>query len=296
MKRLLKNWKLKLTKPEILNSSKLCYSDIGGNREYYIVIGLLYLLVYLYNFIQIFFRGDGVIYIIGYSLPFLLFSILLFSKYKEKSDIFIDLILCLIIISFANTGEFSGFVFILLILFRIDNKKLSYILISSIIIAITINSIVINRSILSTFLILFLYLFLGFKSYNIIIKPFQELKSLLHFKDSVIDSITNKLEILGTPEYLSDSQIISKYGFLKYTGQNGDNPYRKLKDLRKLSEGHSNKSIGAENGVTELHQSKMFKIIKESLEPYNADEQILNNTHLIKLCIELGIIRVIIRV
>lgn len=231
-----------------------------------------------------------------FTLIFIVASILMITKLKHIVYNIFDYIFCIIFILTSPMGDISAIPFLFLIIFDIKNTKKMIITATIIILSLCISFIFNKWSLQNTFAIFSLYALMSIKYYYIIHKPTVELKSLITFKQTIIDQLTTKLEILGTPEYLTDSQIISRYGFLKYTGENGDNPYRKLNDIRKLSEGQSNKSIALDNCVTELHQSNVFGIIKEHLRPYNCDEGVLNNTHLIKLCIELGIIQVNIRV
>jgi hypothetical protein len=103
--------------------------------------------------------------------------------------------------------------------------------------------------------------------------------------------LSTKLDILGPSKFLTDDQLLNKYPWLKYSKED---IYRKIKDLRDMGNGYSNKELAYRNKVEADTQSKNLKRLKKEISR-ESGINILNNTHLVKICIELGIIHACIR-
>lgn len=122
---------------------------------------------------------------------------------------------------------------------------------------------------------------MGAKYYYNIYLPVKSLE--IENKD-----LKNKLSLFGNPEYLKDDQIIHKYPFMKHSG---DDPYRKIRDLRLLANDKIYKEIAAINGITEQNQSREFNNMKKNFSS-ELNRPVETQISLIKAGIELGIIKI----
>lgn len=286
MRKGLKNWKKKLQTP---NFRKLWYSS-GGSREYYIILGIFYFLLFSYNLLQMLLIGAGCLSVILYTAPFFIFSMILFSKLKIYADIVIDAALCLILISVEGSGRFSGAIFGVFVLFRLHNKKVSYIFMAAIIAGISISSIMHSRSIVSSFILIFVYSVIGFKYYYLILKKFNILKSQNISLKTENQLLKNKLSIFGVATQLTNDQILQKYPYMYYKETN---PYRKINDIRLLASDKGHKEIAAINKISPQTQFREFsKLKKEFKIELQREKKIETLWGLIIAGIELGIIPV----
>jgi len=202
-----------------------------------------------------------------------------------------NIILTVLTVLLVPYGNMTGLLFFIFILFSIKDKVDYYTYGTILLISVVISGLKQNVSVIQIVVILIGYSFLVGKYIFTIHKPTTELKALLQFKDSIISNLTTKLEILGAPEFLTDDQLLNKYHWLEYSGED---LYRKIKDIRDMGNGFSNQELAYRNGVEPDTQSKNLKRLKKEIGRETGID-ILNNTHLVKICIELGIIQASIR-
>lgn len=252
----------------------------GGKTDLYLISSVFYSILFLFNFVDQILKGQSIIERMGFTLPFLLLAVLFSTKYKKTVNFLLDAALCLIMITISNIGEFSGVSFLYLVLFRINKKSTLYIIIALSFISIGASSIIYSRTIPEVFVILGLNIFMGAKYYYDIFLVIQRMKQK-------IKDLEDKLSLFGPREILTDDQILLKYSFLNHSG---DNPYRKIQDLRLLVDNEI-KEIASINGVSPNTINREFDNIKKNIG-FILDKEIHSLRSLIKSCIELGIIEI----
>ena len=274
--------------------SQLCHSN-GGSINYYLILAALFIAIFIFNLTNQIILEKSITSRLQFTVPFILASILFLTKYRGIIDIGMDVIFFAILALISPMGDFSAVPFIFLVLFRFGNSKFNIAILFILSLSLCFGFIINEWSLQNTFALIALYGFMGFKYYYIIHKPHQELKALLQFKNTVIDNLQNRLSVMGPRRKLTDPEIIDKYRFLKYsrTDANGnDDPYRKLRIIRMLSDGYEYKEICSELMIKDLNTlARTLKTIRRELSD-RIDWTINNNTQLVKECIKLGIIHV----
>ena len=281
-------------KSQTLDWSQFCQWS-GGFHNQYISTAILYLSFFLFGIIINIVGGNTFLYTASRTIPFLFAGILLLSKIKSKVDIFIDILLMIVVSIVAIEGTFSGVALLYLLIFRSKNKTQIYILFLLSFISITLNAVLYDFYTPQITIQFVLYSFMGMKYYYIIHKPTAELKQSLSSAYAIIDNLRKKLEILGPVKELTDAEIIDKYRFLRYTRNDKDgneDPYRKLHIVRMLGDGVEYKEICDKLGIKNVNTlSIMIKTICENLGELKGIT-IINNTHLVKVCIQYNIITI----
>lgn len=270
----------------------------GGKQvkhpDLFIISSILYFIVFGFNLTTITIVGLNPLTTIHFYLPFFLLSILFNTKYKSAVDFFVDAALCLIMTIQSGIGDFSGVPFLYLILFRTKTKNQLYIIISIVFVSIGINSILNQRSISQTFVILSLNIFMGIKYYYDIYLVIKSIKEKL--SESLTKNKTMEEEIIhlksmikaSLKKPMTDDEILEAYPFMIYSG---NNPYRKIEALRLLAKQYGYKQIGGINGISENSQSREFNTMKEKFS--NAlNRKVITIQGLIIAGIELGIIQI----
>jgi hypothetical protein len=218
----------------------------------------------------------------GYlTFPFLACSILFQTKFRNIIDIIVDLCLYVAIMIVAPEGTFSAISILYLFLFTIPNRKF-YVFISFItFVSIGMNVVIHNFGAPYAFLIISLYTLMASKFYYKAIKPYQDALA-------IISQLKHRLSIMGPATPLTDDQILLRFEFLKYSG---DNVYRKIRDLELLiDEEMGYKEIAAMNGISEQTQFREFKKIRADLGS-DLGIKIRTAQGLARVCSDLGIIR-----
>lgn len=194
------------------------------------------------------------------------------------SDYFIDLFLSVVLVLISPMGDFSSVAFIYLIIFR--SKK--YLLLSSLLcLSICVGLIINGWSLQNTFALATLYGLMNYKYYYIIHKPVELLRAQL-------SEANRRLSIIGPVEQLTNDQIIQKYPFMHMPGED---KYRRIRDLRMLSDGSSCKEIAVAADVDPNTISREFNDLKINIGVFT-DQKITSKEQLVKVCIELGIVQV----
>ena len=102
----------------------------GGLADYYKILALLYLLIAVFNTINHIIGGHSLTHRVLYSVPFLLASIFMLSKYKRNADLGIDIMIASVLVIISRMGDLSAAAFIMLVVFRL-NKRFDYAAVSA---------------------------------------------------------------------------------------------------------------------------------------------------------------------
>lgn len=236
------------------------------------------LIIKLYELLN---KNEGILLIILYSIPFLTLILISIFINNKILDISTNIILSVIFMFTMEYGDISAFVFIIFILYRLENIK-QFIFIGSIfLLSFSFASIFKGIPTLTVFILIIGYLYVLAKYYYTIHKPTKRLHQRVKY-------LEKELFKLGPAVALTDDQIIQKYPFMYHPR---DNKYRRIEDIRMLSDGLSSKEIAAIAEVEPNTISREFDDLKVNIGVFT-DQKIMSKEQLIKVCIELGIIEV----
>ena len=234
--------------------------------DLFVITAIFCFIIFAFNLTDQILRNQSIIERIHYTLPFLLLAVLFTTKYKNAIDFFADVAVCLIMTIQSKIGDFSGVPFLYLILFRTKTKNQLYVIVSIVFVAVGINSILNHRSISQTFVILSLNIFMGIKYYYdiyLVVKSLKEKlsKSLITIKTMEEEIVYLKSMIKASiTKPMTDDEILETYPFMIHSG---NNPYRKIQDLRLFADQNGYKQIGGINNISENSQSREFATMRE---------------------------------
>lgn len=253
----------------------------GGQTDLIFLTGLFYFLVCIFNITDQLIKKQIVLDRMIFTIPLFVFFILLLFPKRKVFDFYIDLILCIVLSIISVSGDLSAIPLMFLMFFRITNKKQLIAFIGIFVLSILVGSIRNGFSIPNLFLMVSAYVFMGFKYYYIIHKPVESLKKERK-------ELQDELYKRGPVKPLTDDQIIQKYPFMYHPR---DNKYRRIEDIRMLSDGLSSKEIASIAEVEPNTISREFDDLKVNIGVFT-DQKITTKEQLIKVCIELGIVEV----
>lgn len=252
----------------------------GGSRRVKFLNASVFFLIAVFGFLETL-EKSSIESAIIFSIPFLFLFAINILLSSEYTDIISNVALSVGAIIATPYGNLTAAVFIILSIYVIRNKYHYYILSTIIIISIIISSEYQGVSVFQVSVILIGYIFLISKYIETIHFPTIRMRKK-------IQDLENRLFILGGKDPLSNDQILHKYPFMKHSG---DDPYRKIRDLRLLANDKIYKEIAAINGITEQNQSREFNNMKKNFSS-ELNRPVETQISLIKAGIELGIIKI----